>query len=151
MQMEQSSFWETLSDEPCVEVAPSFATPLYQLVTEPSQLELLLPRLLAAPVLGLDTETTGLDPFTAHLRLLQLAIPGLTVVVDVQTCPVQALIPLFSEDRQIVFHNAGFDLGFLVTAGLPWPTRIFDTMLASQLLGAGFLIGKVLLPAGKVA
>jgi DNA polymerase-1 len=133
----QGSLWDTPEHSTASVVTEAFATPRYEMITEPAQLETLLPRILAAPVVAVDTETTGLDPLTDRLRLIQVATPHLTVVVDVQTCPAQALRPLFSQTHELLFHNAGFDLQFLTQAGLPWPTHIFDTMLMSQVLGAG--------------
>ena len=136
-QFEQGSLWQT-PGTPAVSVGTTaFATPHYELVTEPAQLDTLLPRLLAAPLIAVDTETTGLDPLTDRLRLVQLAVPGLTVVVDMQTCPVEPLRPLCSQQHMLVFHNARFDVAFLTQAGLPWPAHLFDTMLMSQLLSAG--------------
>ena len=134
---EQATLWDGPADPALSTATESFVTPPYQLVTTAAQLEVLLPRLLAAAVVGIDTETTGLDPLCDRLRLVQLAMPELTVVVDVQTCPVHLLAPLFAADRELLFHNGVFDLRFLTTAGLPWPRRLWDTMLMSQLLGAG--------------
>ena len=133
----QGSLWDTPTSSLASVVTETFVTPRYEMVTEPAQLETVLPQLLDAPVVAVDTETTGLDPLTDRLRLIQLATPTLTVIVDVQTCPVQALRPLFSQAHELLFHNAGFDLQFLTQAGLPWPAHLFDTMLMSQVLGAG--------------
>jgi len=135
--LEQADLWEARSDTPRIGVISSFDTPSYEVVTEPSQLEALLPRLLESPILGVDCETTGLDPLADRLRLVQIASSNLTIVVDLQTCPAQALAPLFSNAREMVFHNAGFDLQFLTAANLPWSGRIFDSMLMAQILGAG--------------
>ena len=57
------------------------------LVTTAEALAAELPALLAAPAVGLDTETTGLDPHRDRLRLVQLAIPGRVVLVDAFACP----------------------------------------------------------------
>ena len=117
--------------------APALASPL--VITEAGQLESLLPPLCTAPLVGVDTETTGLDPLVDRLRLVQFAVPGgPVVVVDTWQVPVQVLEPIFTAKHVLVFHNGGFDLRMLVSAGLPWPTaRLFDTQIAAQLLGAG--------------
>jgi hypothetical protein len=52
------------------------------LVQDAGRLGAILPELLAASVIGIDTETTGLDPHTDHIRLVQLATPGRTYIVD---------------------------------------------------------------------
>src|SRR5262249_25424664 len=108
-----------------------------QFITEATAFTRLLPELLAAPVLALDTETTGLDPLTDRLRLIQLATPACVAVVDLWHVPVQFLAPLLTAGTPLVGHNLKFDLKFLVQAGLPWPTGpVRDTLLAAQLLGA---------------
>ncbi|MBA2449938.1 MAG: bifunctional 3'-5' exonuclease/DNA polymerase [Chloroflexi bacterium] len=99
-----------------------------------------LPELLAAPALGLDTETTGLDPRSHRLRLVQFALPdGRVYVVDLFRVDPRLLAPVLADAPRIIGHNLKFDLAFLAAAGLPVPTggRLFDTMLAGQLLGAG--------------
>jgi DNA polymerase-1 len=96
-----------------------------------------LPALCAAPVVGVDVETTGLDPFTDRLRLVQFALADRVIVVDADQVPLQRLAPVLGAAHMLVFHNAKFDIKMLRAAGLPWPTApLFDTMLAAQLLGA---------------
>lgn len=101
-----------------------------------------LPALLAAPIVGVDTETTGLDPLTDRLRLVQLATHGGAYVLDATVIDPRVLAPLFDAPAGagplLVAQNAAFDLRFLRQAGLATPTgaRLFDTMLASQLLTA---------------
>jgi DNA polymerase-1 len=119
----------------------AFPTPAYTYVSRLSQLTRLLPRLLAAPALACDTETTGLDCRKDGLRLVQIATPGHVYLFDVYALPPGVLAPVFENDRVWIFHNAKFDVKFLVGAGLPWPRRIFDTMLASQLMTAGLRTG----------
>src|SRR5882672_8027417 len=133
----QAELWETQTDATRLAVAPTFLTPAYTVVTEPAALERLLPQLQAALVIGVDTETTGLDPLTDRLRLLQLATADRVIVVDLATIPVQQLAALFAQEREWLVHNGLFDVRFLMAAGLRWSGRLFDTMLMSQLLGAG--------------
>ena len=135
---------------------PAFATPRFTVVREAVQLDRALPVLHAAPVLACDTETTGLDWRTASLRLVQLATPDHAYLFDLRRVPLQRLFPLFAGERTDshhsdgphgdrekklwLFHNAKFDLKFLVAAGCPWPGRVFDTMLANQVLKAGLRV-----------
>ncbi|MGC8905619.1 MAG: bifunctional 3'-5' exonuclease/DNA polymerase, partial [Thermus sp.] len=96
-----------------------------------------LDQLLSWPYLGMDLETTGLDPHTAKPRLLSLAAKGLVVVMDLFRVPLEALAPLFGEKGPVlVGHNLKFDLGFLLKAGV-WQgsgKRLWDVGLVHQVL-----------------
>ena len=54
----------------------------YKLITSPGEVSSVVDALRAEPAIGLDTETTGLDPHTTRLRLLQLATANETFVFD---------------------------------------------------------------------
>jgi len=89
-------------------------------------------------VCGIDTETTGLDPWIHRLRLLQIARQGFeSLVIDCFALlpeykePMQDLLDLF---KVKVFQNAKFDIKFLYTHGLQVRGQVFDTMLAGLLL-----------------
>lgn len=110
-------------------------------IDDAAGLQEVLSRLAQDEVVGLDTETTGLDPRTHQLRLLQLAAPDCVYVVDVDRVDPHLLAPLFAATTGPVFigHNLKFDFQFLAAAGLVAPAgaRLFDTMLATQLLDGG--------------
>jgi DNA polymerase-1 len=109
-------------------------------ITSNTDLTAVLPNLLAADVIGIDVETTGLDPRSDGLQLVQLAIRDRVYLIDPTTVDLASLTPLLATAAStIVGHNLGFDLGFLHAAGLPIPLgeRLFDTMLASQILDGG--------------
>ena len=105
-------------------------------VPQPVVLERLVPELQDAPVLGVDTETTGLDPLTS-------AAPppaGDDRSGDrggYGTIPVPDTDGVVCPGTRWLVHNGRFDVRFVMAAGLRWSGRLFDTMLASQLLGAG--------------
>lgn len=109
----------------------------YQLILTPSDLLPHLPALLQAPVLAADTETTGLDPHSDRLRLLQLAIDGYPVLLidcfSFLPSGAALLQQIFDSPSLKIFHNAKFDLQFLRQAHVE-TENIFDTMLAAQLL-----------------
>ncbi|HXM56322.1 MAG TPA: DNA polymerase, partial [Candidatus Dormibacteraeota bacterium] len=111
------------------------------LVTTAAELERALPEILAAQVLGFDTEGTGLDPLTAKVRLVQLATGQRTYLIDVFRLDLRALQPIIDGAQRLVGHNLKFDLRMLMAAGIRLPAdigrRMSDTMLAGQLLGAG--------------
>lgn len=101
----------------------------------------LLPQLMGAQAVGVDLETTGLDPHLSAIRLVSLALEDRAYVVDLFRLPqaLEALRPLFEakEGPILVGHNLRFDLGFLLQAGV-WPRgeRLRDTGLTQQILEA---------------
>ncbi len=111
----------------------------WSLVTDSEALEEVLRELRSIEVIGIDCETTGLDPLGDHLRLIQLATPNKVYLVDCARVAPQTLAPLFRAGPRFVGHNLKFDLGFLQAVGLPVPggDRLFDTMLAAQIVDAG--------------
>ena len=92
-------------------------------------------------VVGVDTETTSLSPFEGTVRLLQLATPEQCFVIDLRELPAlghPALREILSSTQPVkVFHNAKFDLKMLLHHFHLEVRGLFDTLLASQLIGAG--------------
>jgi DNA polymerase I len=128
-------------DEPRIVAGVQSVQPDRVPVTTASEWERVKADLLAEPVLGLDTEATGLDPFTSRLRLVQLAARGRVYLVDAFRLDPHALQQVLDRAGRLVGHNLKFDLRMLMAAGLRLPSdighRLSDTMLAGQLLGAG--------------
>jgi len=119
----------------------------YQVIKTADDLRKAIEILTTQPVIGLDTETTELDPFTSRLRLIQLAAPDRVYIFDFDhltngdAARSEELSPLrriLEAPRPIkIAHNAKFDAKFIkhnlgVELG-----GLFDTLLASQLVGAG--------------
>jgi DNA polymerase-1 len=98
-----------------------------------------LPKVLqaldAASLVGLDTETTGLDPRRDKVRLLQLATETNAFVLDLARVPSEALGSVFEllSKKTVISHNSHFDLQFLAPIGFT-PGSVHCTMLLSQLL-----------------
>ncbi len=94
--------------------------------------------LLSASVIAIDTETSGLDPHTNKIRLIQLAIEGMPVFVIYCSTFLPEGLPIIrnviSSNSVKVFQNAKFDLQFLMAIEIRPPANLFDTMLAAQLL-----------------
>ena len=113
----------------------------YQLVQDAQTLKSACQSLATAKSIGIDTETTGLDPRTHRLRLVQIAASGMPVmIVDLAAIPANKLRPLrqlLTNGSTKVFHNGKFDLSFLSMANLQPTGPYFDTQLASQVLFAG--------------
>lgn len=113
----------------------------YTLVTAPVGLAGVVAAVRAAGgSVGLDCETTGLDPTQDRVRLLQIATPARAFVIDLFALPdpTTDLTDLFAAlaDVEVAGHNLQFDVQFLARLGHV-PGKLFDTMLASQVLHAG--------------
>ncbi len=104
----------------------------YTLVRGSADLRTVLQALDETDVVGLDTETTGLDIRSDRVRLLQLATDRGVYLVDCFTVDPRPLFDLLAE-KVVVAHNALFDLGFLGALGFV-PGTVHDTMLLSQLV-----------------
>jgi DNA polymerase-1 len=92
---------------------------------------------------GLDIETTGLSPHRDRCRLLQLATDrGLFVLDLFALADLGPLWELLGE-KEVVVHNAVFDLAFLWRLGLQ-PGRVCDLLTMSRLLTAGTRKGNAL-------
>src|SRR5437660_878105 len=119
----------------------------YQLITNTEELQRAVMDLSTRQAIGLDTETTDLDPYLARLRLIQLAssdgvfIVDLNRFVETDLKRSDALAPLrqlFSSPRPIkIAHNAKFDAKFIKHNLGVDIIGLFDTLLASQLVSAG--------------
>ena len=100
--------------------------------------------LLVLKMTSLDTETTGLKTWQgAYVRLVAMDSGDKNTLVDVQHLrrgERKRLVDFLRDEHGslIPMHNARFDLTMLTTADLPMPPlhRVFDTMLAAQLLDA---------------
>ena len=119
----------------------------YKVIRTSEELRKTVDALALHQAIGLDTETTELDPYTSRLRLIQLAAPDGVHIIDVdafangdlaQSDVLAPLRALLGAPRPIkIAHNAKFDAKFIkhnLGADLG---GLFDTLLASQLVSAG--------------
>jgi DNA polymerase-1 len=110
------------------------------LVQDRSGLAVVADAIEESSVIGLDTETTGLDPRSDRVRLLSLDCDTndggrFTYVVDcfaVDPAPLWEVLAA----KSLVMHHAAFDLGMFRRLGFG-PGTVHDTMLLAQLLAAG--------------
>src|SRR2546425_4893212 len=113
----------------------------FTLITTEAALEQALEAISRHQVVGVDTETTSLDPFRGTVRLLQLATPEQSFVIDLFQLPAlkhPGLRELLSSTTPIKsFHNAKFDVKMLLHHFDLEARGLFDTLLASQLIGGG--------------
>lgn len=108
------------------------------LVTLPHQLTMMVHRLMAAPAVGVDTESDSLYVYHEKVCLIQFSIPGADYLVD-PLSPGLDLAPLgrlFAEARVVkIFHAAEYDV-MCLKRDWRWQFRnLFDTMWAARILG----------------
>jgi DNA polymerase I len=113
----------------------------FTVISDPATLKQAVEAISGHPIIGVDTETTGLDPFRSQVRLLQVATPEHAYVFDlfqVRALDDPALRAIISSPQPTkVFHNAKFDAKMLLHHFDLEARGVFDTLLASQLIGAG--------------
>jgi DNA polymerase I-like protein with 3'-5' exonuclease and polymerase domains len=119
----------------------------YQLIRTADELRRAVEDLATRNAIGLDTETTDLDPYLARLRLIQLATSDGVYIVDFnhfadgdpkQGDVLAPLRKLLTSPRPIkIAHNAKFDAKFIKHNLGVDIVGLFDTLLASQLVSAG--------------
>ena len=82
--------------------------------------------------IGLDSETTGLYPRDGHMIGFSLSYEkdkGAYVLTDIIDEEVEELMQKIFDTKQVVFHNAKFDLAFFeYHFGFKFP-KFHDTML----------------------
>lgn len=121
----------------------------YRLVNNASELAAAVAELSQHPVVGFDTETTALDPYSGRMRLIQFSAPdGTAHIIDLDlfkngdgNASDESLAPLkalLAAPRPVkVAHNAKFDAKWVKHQLDTELGGIFDTMLASQIVSAG--------------
>ena len=119
-------------------------------VTSNEQYREALRELIDIPKLCLDFETTGLDSHVARARILQLcttdekAVDRMIYVLDLFKIPDTSGLKELIESREMLLgHNLNFDLQFLLSLGIDFKGKIFDTYIAERCLRAGFKEKKV--------
>ena len=118
----------------------------FQLVNTAADLQAVCAEASALQAIGVDTETTDLDPYKGQLRLIQIAVsPTAVKIIDLRKFPAPKTNPdldclreLFLAQRPTkVLHNAKFDAKWLKLHVGAELGGVFDTLLGSQILAAG--------------
>ena len=114
---------------------PDNQATLPRLATARNELESIAEELRAAEMVGVDLETTGLNPRSDRVRIISLCTAAGGWLIDCFEVDPTPLFPALAR-KKLVMHNAQFDLGFLFAMGfeLGEGGAVLDTMLMSQVL-----------------
>lgn len=113
-----------------------FSGTIYKVISVEESLRLLEP----LTIVGLDTETTGLDPYTKELKLLQLGCFDFQIVIDCTTINILNYKKYLESDRLFVGWNLKFDFKWLLKYKIV-PMKAFDGFLAEKLMWLGYPAG----------
>ena len=137
-----------------IQTKKDLSNPDFDFVYKESQMDFLMKRCMELQLhdgwLGIDTETSGLDPHRDRVELIQIASDDYCLIVDLN-------LFRFSDSRKVdweyraasclkgtlecsktkVLQNAQFDLNFLAAEGVVVKGSIFDTMLCARVLNNG--------------
>lgn len=113
-----------------------FDNETYKIIGVEESLRLLTP----LKIVGLDTETSGLDPYTKELKLLQLGCYDFQVVIDCTTIDITLYKEYLESDRLFIGWNLKFDLKWLFKYKIV-PRKVYDGFLAEKLMWLGYPSG----------
>ena len=88
-------------------------------------------------ILGVDTETEGLDFTCKKMIMFQIGDRDMQYIIDTRFISIQPLKEILeSEDIIKIFHNAKFDYKFIRTHGIQ-TRNIYDTYLTERVIHCG--------------
>jgi ribonuclease D len=107
------------------------------LVNTPDALDEMLYRLMAFPVVAVDTESNSLYAYNERVCLIQFSAPGQDYLVDPLALEdLSKLGPIFADPEIVkVFHAAEYDVMVLRRDFRFRFVHLFDTMIASRIVG----------------
>lgn len=89
-------------------------------------------------VLGVDTETSGLDFTKEKLLMLQIGDRDLQFVIDVRYVDISVLTTILESEHILkIFQNVKFDYKFILNEGIVLE-NVYDTMLVEKILYCGY-------------
>lgn len=115
-----------------------FESTNYKIIGVKESLELLSP----LHIVGLDTETQGLDPYTKELLSVQLGCKEFQIVIDCTTIDITLYKEYLESDRLFLGWNLKFDLKYLYHKRII-PKKVYDGFLAEKLMWLGYPLGIV--------
>ena len=95
--------------------------------------------------IGCDLETEGFNAFQKRTITLQIGNFDVQYVIDMRSIPkgtLDVIRKFFREDDKLfLFHNAKFDLRFLMMLDI-WPNKVYDSFLVESIMYQGIYWGK---------
>lgn len=115
----------------------------YILINTVQDYEDMIQYLMSSDVLYLDTETTGLDPYSAKLLLLQISGGAQVFIVDFTVLPISELVKMkeLLTTKKVVIHNATFDWKIIYHNSGIEMKNMHCSLVAEQVLTAGLMLG----------
>lgn len=117
------------------------ANPIYEHITSAGQVDSALEELEKAKVVGIDIESTGLDPYTSTLLLVQIGTEEKSYIFDARAINLKEAKRFreFLENPKTlkIFHNGKFDYKHIKIHTGAIVGNMYDTMLAEVILNAG--------------
>ena len=106
-------------------------------VDTPDALMTLMRRLDQEPVIAVDTESNSLHAYFEKVCLVQFSVPGADYLLDpLALSDLSPLVPIFADPAiEKVFHAAEYDVMVLKRDHGFQFANLFDTMIASRVLG----------------
>lgn len=99
------------------------------------------PHIMSYPSLGIDIETTGLDPYRANIVSVQIAngVDNKVDILDVRQDNFQEFFNVLATYKGLMyFQNGKFDLKFFAANyGFLYPEDLYDTLIAERLIDGG--------------
>jgi DNA polymerase I-like protein with 3'-5' exonuclease and polymerase domains/intein/homing endonuclease len=118
--------------------------PNYKYITKEDGARVALNEISKYNILEVDSETTGLDPYTSKASLLQIGIPNKAFVFDVRNDTEHSNIgwelfkPVLTDKNVLkILQNAVFDMKVIKVQGGYYIENIYDTMLVEQMFYLG--------------
>lgn len=129
------------------------SNPNFEYITEMKRAEEVVELLFKEKAIGIDTETTDLDPYYSTMLMIQVGTEDISYIFDARTLDFTNF-PRFKELLETksvikILHNAKFDYKQIKAKYGIETDNIYDTMLVETILNAG--LGKAFWSLKKLA
>ncbi len=108
-----------------------------KLITNTSDVEKIISEIDSMPIIAVDTETEGLDPYKDKVLLLQIGNLEKQFIIDCRKASPEPLRGILEGQKPKVLQNAKFDYKMIKHAFNIEMENMIDTMLIEQVLTSG--------------